>query len=68
MINREEIKKRRQDRGLSLSEAAIAAGWGEMGRTRWHDIEAGRREDIRISTLDQISSALKCNAAQLLHA
>jgi hypothetical protein len=41
--NLAEIKKRRQALGLTLTEAAIDAGWNDKGRTTWHDVEVGAR-------------------------
>jgi hypothetical protein len=48
LLNLAEIKKRRQALGLTLTQAAIAAGWNDRGRTTWHDIEVGRRQNITL--------------------
>jgi hypothetical protein len=66
LLNVVEIKKRRQDLGLTLSQAAIDAGWNERGRTMWHDIEVGRRQNITLDTLAGMAKALKCSIHDLL--
>jgi hypothetical protein len=52
---------------MSLAEAAVAAGWGRSGRTRWHDIEVGRRAVVTVASLDAIARALGCSAKTLLN-
>ena len=66
LLNLSEIKKRRQTLGLTLTEAAIAAGWNDKGRTTWHDIEVGRRQNIALETLAGMAKALKCSIHDLL--
>jgi DNA-binding Xre family transcriptional regulator len=66
LLNLAEIKKRRQALGLTLTEAAIAAGWNDRGRTTWHDIEVGRRQNITLDTLAGMAKALKCSVHDLL--
>jgi DNA-binding Xre family transcriptional regulator len=66
LLNLAEIKKRRQTLGLTLTKAAIAAGWKDKGRTTWHDIEAGRRQNITLDTLAGMTKALKCSIHDLL--
>jgi transcriptional regulator with XRE-family HTH domain len=61
LLNLAEIKKRRQSLGLTLTEAAIDAGWNDKGRTTWHDIEAGRRQNITLDTLAGMARALRCS-------
>ena len=66
LLNLAEIKKRRRALGLTLTEAAIDAGWNEKGRTTWHDIEVGRRQNITLDTLAGMAKALKCSVHDLL--
>ena len=66
MIDRQQVKTRRLKMSLSLADAARAAGWGTSGRTRWHDIEVGRRSVLTTETLDAIAKALKCSAKSIL--
>ena len=58
MINAQEIKRRREALGLSLADAATSAGWGASGRTRWHDIEVGRRKSLELKTVQAIAKVL----------
>ena len=66
LLNLAEIKKRRQALGLTLTQAGIAAGWNDKGRTTWHDIEVGRRQNITLDTLAAMAQALKCSIHDLL--
>ena len=66
LLNVAEIKKRRQALGLTLTQAAIDAGWNDNGRTTWHDIEVGRRQNITLDTLAAMAKALKCSIHDLL--
>ncbi len=66
MVNGDKIKKRRQAKGWTLTQAAEAARWGRWGFTRWHDIEAGRRRNLTLDTLAAIADALGCQPADLL--
>ena len=66
LLNLVEIKKRRQALGLTLTQAAIAAGWKDKGRTTWHDIEVGRRQNITLDTLAAMAAALRCSIHDLL--
>ena len=66
LLNLAEIKKRRQVLGLTLTQAAIDAGWKDKGRTTWHDIEVGRRQNITLETLAGMAKALKCSIHDLL--
>jgi DNA-binding Xre family transcriptional regulator len=56
------IRSRREKLELTLEEAARRAG---MTAQRWHDIEAGRYADIRLSTLEAVAKALGCGVDQL---
>jgi DNA-binding Xre family transcriptional regulator len=66
LLNLVEIKARRQALGLTLTQAAIAAGWKDKGRTTWHDIEVGRRQNITLDTLAAMATALRCSFHDLL--
>jgi transcriptional regulator with XRE-family HTH domain len=65
MIDGRKIKARREKLGLSLADAARAAG-GSTTRTWWHDVEAGRRTDITVSSLQKMAKALNCPLESLL--
>jgi DNA-binding Xre family transcriptional regulator len=66
LLNLAEIKKRRKVLGLTLTEAAIDAGWNDKRRTTWHDIEAGRRQNITLETLAGMARPLRCSIHDLL--
>ncbi len=61
-----KIKSKRKQLRLTLAEAAIKAGWGKGGLTRWHDIEAGRRTNLTMNTIDAIAKALGCVTTELI--
>lgn len=54
---------RRQRRKMTLTEAAKAAGWTPQ---KWANLEAGRRSDPRISTVETVARVLKCKVDDLL--
>lgn len=66
MIDGPKIKARREKMGLSLADAAIAAGWPGSRRTYWQDVEAGKRANVTIQTLEDMATALGCKAKDLL--
>lgn len=66
MIDKNKIKALRLARRLSLSDAAIQAGWGYNGRSRWHDIETGRRASLTTDTLAAMARALECSPRSFL--
>jgi hypothetical protein len=66
IINHERIKELRNDRGLTMTEAALKAGWGKWGVPRWSLIERGIRKVIAIRTLDEMAAVLGCDARELL--
>ncbi len=66
MVDSGKIKSKRKQLGLTLSDAAIKAGWGKYGFTRWHDIEAGRRTNLTMSTIEAIAKTLGCAATELI--
>ena len=60
MLNGDEIRKRREARGLSLREAAEEAGWGRMGFARWQRLEKGRQKNPELDTLLDVAKVLRC--------
>lgn len=66
-VNFDEIRRRREALTLTQQEAADRAELpGENNAIRWADIERGRREDLRISTLEAVAKALRCKVQDLL--
>lgn len=70
ILNADEVRRRRLELGLTQEEAAFRAGLsaksGPAGRSKWNDIEAGRRENLTLETLERIARALKCKPSDLL--
>ena len=64
LLNTEKMKKLRLKRGLTMTEAAVAAGLGN--RQRWYEIESGRLTNVTIDTLNKIAAALGVSAKELL--
>src|SRR5687768_1591220 len=71
----EEIRCRREKLTLTQEEAAIRAGWSSAGapvqerrqaQRRWNDIERGRRDDLMVSTLADVATALRCRLDDLV--
>jgi transcriptional regulator with XRE-family HTH domain len=60
MVDRDEIKRRREKLGLTLRDAASKAGWGETGFVRWSRLENGTPKDPALSTLESVARVLKC--------
>jgi transcriptional regulator with XRE-family HTH domain len=54
-IDRQKIKRLREQLRLSMEDASAKAGL--TGRQHWHQIESGRSDDVRISTLEKIARA-----------
>lgn len=54
---------RRQRRKLTLTEAAKRAGWTPQ---KWANLEAGRRADPRVSTVEVVAKVLGCKVDDLL--
>ena len=59
-----KMRELREKRGLSLAQAAKAAGFA--GRQQWHQIESGQRTNIELNTLEKIAEALGVKARDLL--
>jgi transcriptional regulator with XRE-family HTH domain len=57
------IRMRRQRRKMTLTEAAKAAGWTPQ---KWANLEAGRRADPRVSTVETVARVLGCKVDDLL--
>lgn len=64
VLNTEKMKSLRIKRGLTMTEAATAAGLGN--RQRWYEIESGRQTNVTIDTLNRIAAALGVSAKDLL--
>lgn len=67
-VNFNEIRQRRTLAKLSLQQAGEAAGLGEgkAAAVRWHNVESGRNNNVRISTLEAVASVLGCLVQDLL--
>lgn len=63
-LNRDEMRARRDARGLSQAAAAEAAGF--KGAAQWADIENGRKPNVTLATLDKIATALDCDVCELI--
>jgi transcriptional regulator with XRE-family HTH domain len=59
-----KIKRLREQKGLTQAEAAEAAGLAN--RQHWNQIETGLRDNLTITTLEKIASALGVKAKDLL--
>lgn len=68
MLDRDEIRRRREQAGLSLRDAARLAGWGDGdgGRSRWHRVETGDIIDPQLSSVEAMARALGCKVDNLL--
>ncbi|MCE9547635.1 MAG: helix-turn-helix transcriptional regulator [Planctomycetia bacterium] len=64
MLDVATIRRLRESRGMTQGEAARRAGMS--GRARWSDLEAGRKVDVRLSTLEAIAKALGVKPGALL--
>ena len=64
MLDKDKLKARREKLGLTMEQAAKAAGFAS--RQRWCDIESGRRVNLTLDVLDSIAAALGCKAKDLL--
>ena len=58
-----KIRQRRRDLRLTQAQAAERAS---MPRPHWTRIEAGRRNNPRISTAGRVADALECELDELL--
>ena len=63
-LNRAKIRELREAAGLSMQQAAGKAGWKIA--QQWYLIEAGKRKDPSISTVQRIARALGCSVDDLL--
>lgn len=64
-----KIRQLREARGLTQAQAATAAGFDvrpELARQVWYTIEAGRRPNVTIDTLERVAHVLGVTASDLL--
>jgi transcriptional regulator with XRE-family HTH domain len=66
MVDRDEIKRRRDKLGLTVRDAALRAGWGETGFVRWSRLERGTPKDPALSTMEAVAKVLKCKIDDLV--
>ena len=64
MLNHTAIARLRKRRGLTMEQAAVAAGM--KTRQTWYRIESGDRKAVSLKTLVSISRVLKCKVDLLL--
>ena len=65
LLDTAKMRSLRLARGLSQQDAAARAGI-RGGKTRWADIETGRRVNVTLETLGRIAAALECEPSELL--
>lgn len=77
MLDTAKIKQLREEMAMTQEEAGLAAGFNgdadpksEVGRrrcrTRWNDLETGRRPDPQFSTVVTLARALGCTVDELV--
>ena len=64
-LDRAKIKRLREQAALTHAAAAERAGL-KGRRQAWYDIEAGRRANIKLETLERVAKALGVKAKDLL--
>lgn len=60
-----KIRERRESLGLTMEQAATAAGF-KSGRQFWYLLESGQRPDVPLSTVAKVAAALKCRPKDIL--
>lgn len=63
-VDTEAIRTLREKRGMTLEQAAQAAGLSN--RQHWHQIENGSKPNLTVATLEKIAAALGVKAKDLL--
>jgi transcriptional regulator with XRE-family HTH domain len=63
MLNHEEMRRLREDKGWTQSQAAELAG---MTQPMWARMETGERPDPKVSTVERIAQALGVSVNNLL--
>lgn len=63
-LNTTEIRRRRERLGLTMAQAAEAAGMSH--RQAWYRLESGQRKSVSLATLIVISRVLKAKVDALL--
>ncbi|MCC7351824.1 MAG: helix-turn-helix transcriptional regulator [Phycisphaerales bacterium] len=64
VLDLKKLKALRLQHGLSMDDAARAAGLASRGS--WYEIESGRKANITLETLYKIAHALQVNPRDLL--
>jgi transcriptional regulator with XRE-family HTH domain len=64
VLDAEKIRQLREKLGLTLQQAADAAGMNN--RQQWHEVESGNQANLKLATLNAIAAALGVNAKSLL--
>ena len=62
-LSPEKIRSRREQLGLSQTDAALLA---KMPVQNWNRVESGERSDPRLSSAQRIAFALRCRLESLL--
>lgn len=63
-LDQQEVKRRREAKGMSQAEAAKLAGF--KSAIQWWDIENKPNRDPRVSTVAAVARSLGCKVDQLL--
>lgn len=64
MLNREKMRQRRKELGLSQGQAAELAQLSNAAQ--WSEIERGDNDNVRLETLGKIAAALQCDPRDLI--
>lgn len=64
VLDTKAMKARRTKLGLTMQQAAEAAGLGS--KQAWNNIENGGKTNVELDTLGRIATALKCKPKDLL--
>lgn len=62
-LDPQKIRERRERLKLSQTEAATKAG---LSQPHWAEIEAGKRQQVQLTTAEAIAGALRCSLIRLL--
>lgn len=64
MVDTERIRQLREKKGLTLAQAAEAAGF--KNRQQWHGIESGAVDNPKLQTIEAVAAALEVKASTLI--